>query len=474
MKTPTAKLSYSDVYGRSCTRWWLVALWLHLPLMAGIAQYFGTGPILVAGLTAAVLAGPTALYLFRAPVRMLSISVAVSALCVSGIFIHSGRGMIEFHFHVFIVLALLATFGHWPSVMAGTVTIALHHVGVFFLDPASVFNYDAGFGVVILHAVFVVAQTVPVCFMAVKMGRMVRAQELALGELGGVASGLEAGVERIRVSTRELAQGASQQAASLEETSSAVTELTATTSRNAEIAAQAAGLSQQSRDAADQGDAAMRRMIEAIHQIEQSAVETAKIVKAIDEIAFQTNLLALNAAVEAARAGEAGAGFAVVADEVRSLAKRSAESAKNTSQLIEQSVTRAKDGVRIAGEVARSLGEITSTSKQVGALVDEIATVSREQANSVASVGGAVTQISEVTQQAAQGAAETASVGEELSEESVRLNALVAELVRLGGGGKTRGSAESKAKPVAQPAGGCAVQLGAPAESRSSSQFVPV
>ena len=117
----------------------------------------------------------------------------------------------------------------------------------------------------------------------------------------------------------------------------------------------------------------MVRMEEAINLIKNSATQTSKIVKTIDEIAFQTNLLALNAAVEAARAGDAGKGFAVVAEEVRSLAARSAEAAKNTADLIDESVKNAEGGVRITEEVSGSLRDIVDLSDKVGSLIAEIA-----------------------------------------------------------------------------------------------------
>src|SRR6202007_792051 len=136
----------------------------------------------------------------------------------------------------------------------------------------------------------------------------------------------------------------------LEETTSALAEMSAMTKKNAETAQQAASLCAEAKSSADKSNQAMGRMSSAIADIQQSASETAKIIKVIDEIAFQTNLLALNAAVEAARAGEAGKGFAVVAEEVRNLAMRSSEAAKNTSAMIEESVQNSRNGVAIAGE----------------------------------------------------------------------------------------------------------------------------
>ncbi|MDR2728694.1 MAG: methyl-accepting chemotaxis protein, partial [Chitinispirillales bacterium] len=179
--------------------------------------------------------------------------------------------------------------------------------------------------------------------------------------------------------SQSLAEGSSSQASSLEEVSSSFEETSSMTKQNAGNSNQAKTLT--SDVAADLGeaDAAMKRMGEAINQIKRSSDNTAKIIKTIDEIAFQTNLLALNAAVEAARAGEAGKGFAVVAEEVRNLAMRSAEAAKNTASLIQESVKNADGGVKITEEVAKAINQSMNHSGKVGGLIGEIAAACNER-----------------------------------------------------------------------------------------------
>jgi methyl-accepting chemotaxis protein len=232
-------------------------------------------------------------------------------------------------------------------------------------------------------------------------------------------------------SSQSLAQGASEQAAALEETTSALEEMSSMTKKNADTAQQAASLSEQAKQSAERSNQAMSRMSSSITQIQQSAAETAKIIKVIDEIAFQTNLLALNAAVEAARAGEAGKGFAVVAEEVRNLAMRSAEAAKNTSTLIEQSVNNAKNGVTISGEVAQALQEIGDSSVKMNALIAEIAAASREQAQGISQVNTAVGQMDKVTQSSAANAEESAAASEQLSAQAEQMAGMVGELAQL-------------------------------------------
>ena len=188
-------------------------------------------------------------------------------------------------------------------------------------------------------------------------------------------------------------------------------------------------------------------MTSAIDDIQKSSTETAKIIKVIDEIAFQTNLLALNAAVEAARAGEAGKGFAVVAEEVRNLAQRSAEAAKNTSSMIEQSVNNSKAGVAISAEVSKVLGEIATGIAKTSDLVNEIAAASQEQAQGVDQINKAVSQMDKVTQQNAAAAEESASASEELNAQAGSMKDIVGELVALVGGSsakRTSGAVESQ------------------------------
>ncbi|MFT3683787.1 MAG: methyl-accepting chemotaxis protein [Phycisphaerales bacterium] len=188
---------------------------------------------------------------------------------------------------------------------------------------------------------------------------------------------------------------------------------------------QASALAQESKTAADRGQREMAQMTGAVNEIKQSSAEISKIIKVIDEIAFQTNLLALNAAVEAARAGEAGKGFAVVAEEVRNLAQRSAEAAKNTAGMIEESVKRSENGVQIASRVGTALEEINSATNKVNALLSEIASASSEQATGIGQINQGVGQLDQVTQQSAGNSEEVASSAEELSSQVASLNELV-------------------------------------------------
>jgi len=261
--------------------------------------------------------------------------------------------------------------------------------------------------------------------------RLTRTIRAVVGQLRQATGEVTAASSQVSQSSQSLAEGATEQAAGLQETSSSLEEMSAMTKQNADNAQQANVLATDAKRAAGTGAESMSRMNAAIHEIQRSSDETAKIIKVIDEIAFQTNLLALNAAVEAARAGEAGKGFAVVAEEVRNLAMRSAEAAKDTAGMIEESVKNSRNGVDIAGEVAKVLDEIVQSVGKTTDLVSEIAAASQEQAQGIDQLNTAVAQMDKVTQQNAANAQESASASAELNAQAESVKGVVDQLVSL-------------------------------------------
>jgi len=232
-----------------------------------------------------------------------------------------------------------------------------------------------------------------------------------------------------------MAQGSSAQAASLEQTSASAEEIASMTRRNAENSQAAAQVMGDVDRNVKEGNRTLDQMMVSMQEINSSSDKISKIIKVIDEIAFQTNVLALNAAVEAARAGEAGMGFAVVADEVRSLAQRSAQAAKDTAGLIEDSITKSNEGSAKLQQVTEVIRSITTNASRVKTLVDEVSVGSQEQAQGIEQISKAVAEMEQLTQSSAANAEKGATSGRELLAHADSLDQVVLELRQLVGNG---------------------------------------
>lgn len=243
----------------------------------------------------------------------------------------------------------------------------------------------------------------------------------AASELFEGAEQVASAAAQVSSSSQTLAQEASEQAASIQETSASSEQINAMSRKNTENSEVAAGLVSQSQQKFAETNQRLDQMVVSMSDISASSDKISKIIKVIDEIAFQTNILALNAAVEAARAGEAGMGFAVVADEVRSLAQRSAQAARDTAPLIEESIAKSKDGKLRVDQVAEAIRSITEDSLSVKTLVDEMSLGRREQTKGFTQVSNAIAQMQHVTQSSAASAEEGAAAAEELTAQAVAM-----------------------------------------------------
>ena len=252
----------------------------------------------------------------------------------------------------------------------------------------------------------------------------------SLAHNSGKVSTLSAAVSS---ASESLANVSSQQAASLEETAASAEEVTAMTHKNAENSQAAAKVMSTVDGHVKASNRTIEDMMTSMLDINDSSAKISKIIKVIDEIAFQTNILALNAAVEAARAGEAGAGFAVVADEVRKLAQRSAQAAKDTAQLIEESIAKSQDGSTKLQQVTHGILAITADAAKVKLLVDEVSSGSQEQARGIEQIAKAVSNMDRGTQGAAASAQQSAESSVELLGQAEELHEIVLQLRSLVG-----------------------------------------
>ncbi|MCL2020006.1 MAG: methyl-accepting chemotaxis protein [Oscillospiraceae bacterium] len=256
---------------------------------------------------------------------------------------------------------------------------------------------------------------------------MVKSLNNLFSDINTSANQVTSGASQIADGAQMLASGSTEQAATLEQLSASISDISDKTSKNAERTGNAAELAAIIMQNAEKGNRQMQHMIAAVNEINVANQNISKVIKAIDDIAFQTNILALNAAVEAARAGSAGKGFAVVAEEVRNLAAKSADSAKETSDLIANSMEKAQLGTQIASETAESLNEIVTGIGESSRIIADIARSSDEQSGAVNQINSAVNQVTQVVQQNSATAQESAAASQEMSGQACVLQDLVAK-----------------------------------------------
>jgi len=263
--------------------------------------------------------------------------------------------------------------------------------------------------------------------MGLSLNKMINTLNTMFIEINSSTGQVTTGSNQIAESAQSLAQGSTEQAASIEQLSASISEIARKTKDNADLAERAADLAHTIKDTAEDGSRQMNEMISAVKDINQASQSINKVIKVIDEIAFQTNILALNAAVEAARAGAAGKGFAVVAEEVRNLAAKSAEAAKDSGGLIQDSMDKAELGSRIAADTASSLAKIVSGINESDLIAADIARSSQSQSEEIKQITEGIDQVAQVIQQNSAVAEENAAASEQMSSQSIFLNDLIAQ-----------------------------------------------
>jgi methyl-accepting chemotaxis protein len=412
-------------------------LWLLLALSLGLAPWYGTWqPALLAGVPAALL---PSLLAWKAPQALASrMAVGIACMWFCALHIHQAMGMIELHFGIFVLLALLVVYQDWRVIVAAAAFVALHHLLFNFLQ-------QAGFGtmclsrpslpVIIVHALYVVVETAALCHFARSFARQRlqteadrRSLQAGFDRMHRTVTEAHVGLDAISNAAHAIASGnqdlsarTEQQAAELLRTVGTVQQLAQAVRQNAADAHAATELVSSASQVAVRGGAMVAQVVSTMGAIHDSARRIHDIIGVIDGIAFQTNILALNAAVEAARAGEQGRGFAVVASEVRSLAQRSAAASQEIRQLIGDSVGKAEQGNQLAGATGQVMENLVGSVQQVAGLMQGITDGSRAQSDGIERVSSAVSGMDRVTQQNSALVQQAASASATMLEHARRL-----------------------------------------------------
>ena len=445
----------------------LVALVIYAISTLGIAMFIDhPGISLMRDVVwAAGLALPGLLGYFMARGTLASrLLMAFSLTALVALQIQAAAGLRETHFGVFVTLALLLVYLDWRPIVFSAALFAAHHVGFDRLQAAGWGVYclsEPNFGLIIVHALYVVVQTAFEVFLVVGLARRVRdnaevaqlarrmqdpthivldVQDIAVRaplaqELKTVLQRTAAAVQTVRDAAQsiqlasgemasgnqDLSQRTEQTASNLQQAASSLEQLTATVRQSADSARQANQLAGSAAEAAQRGGTVVHQVVSTMDDISDSSKKIADIIGVIDGIAFQTNILALNAAVEAARAGEQGRGFAVVAGEVRNLAQRSAQAAKEIKSLISTSVDKVQGGSELVRQAGVTMEEIVQSVQRVSDIIGEISSAATEQSQGIAQVNASVNQLDQMTQQNAALVEQSAAAATSMRDQADRM-----------------------------------------------------
>ena len=458
-------------------RFFIVALWLHLPLLLVIGLANGTA-WLAALAIGAIAAGVATAAWFQdeqSPFCRYAIAVALITMVSLIVWLAHGPLQIDMHMYYFAAYATLAAFCDWRVIVLAAAVTALHHLGLNFIMPLAIFPEGANLWRVLLHAAVVVIEAAVLIWLTQHLARLFAASQSALDAMAEAGrrekelsaeraqmseqaqadrrritlemadrfeASIKATVDRLSEATRSMQETSNRLAAaassnrgeaqgavgvlgettqSVHAVAAAVETLSATTDAIGRQVAQSATISTKAVDEARRTDATVQGLAEAAQRI-------GEVVQLINDIASQTNLLALNATIEAARAGEAGKGFAVVASEVKSLANQTAKATEDIASQIGQIQAATRQAVEAIRGIGGTIGEISDISVSISSAVQEQGDATRGIATSVQQAASGATGASQTVAAVSETATANGTSAEEMLAASARLSELTGNL----------------------------------------------
>lgn len=443
----------------------------HMPVALALAWTFKTGMALAFFTSLAICSLPLFLTFFTESHKMAAISHGVAMMFYSGLLIHLSKGMIESHFHIFVSLAIMIVFANPWVILSAAGTIAVHHIAFFFLLPASVFNYKASFGILLVHASFVILQTGPCMWIAQKFRGYIIEQGAAVAQIEEIFKTMNQSIETLFNNNQQLAQSSEVQTSAVTQTAETIHEMSSMASQTSSNAQESKAISEKTKGSAEAGLLIVTQVNDAILKIKvandtvlehinqnktqlNDIVATIKQIEGktniINDIVFQTKLLSFNASVEAARAGEHGKGFAVVAEEIGNLAATSGSASKEINELINTSVQKVQsiaastevkindlvktshssiqEGEERVKDCGETFSELTHFIKDLNERVNGISVANDEQSKGVHEMTRAIEQLQDSNLKNHESLKASVEVSEHLSKLSNDLGDLVAKL----------------------------------------------
>ena len=444
-----------------------IAILLHIPIFIGMAKYFKT-EVSIAIIAPLILS--IGQFIFPKIIKnsnLGAILLGFNMIALSGVMIHLGKGMIEWHFHIFVMIGVLCLLANPFAIVASAATAAVHHIGFYFILPESLFNYKAGFGIVIIHAVFVVVEAVACTILAYKFKKILELQDRISNEISPLVENVDEASRESRSSCKSLLSISNQNVTvvtDLSSTSEEISKMVKTTKDRLMNALKSMKETSESISTSSEAIQRGEKFISSLNQIKanmenlqktsstqlQSVVESVNIISdktnIITDIVFQTKLLSFNASVEAARAGEHGKGFAVVAEEIGNLASNSGSASEDINGIVDKSkeqlnssVTSITDSLNsfqsqiseafntwseINNTLKGSFSSVEKSSQQQESFLSEISTAADEQSNGVTELTGSLNNIKSSSHEALARIKELEEVVASLETNSTKLTDL--------------------------------------------------